>query len=63
MSTLLGKKAITNFLNSFNIYKQILWLRGEKIIYIYIYIYRHTIKAVNSVIVKNVTNIVHKSLL
>ena len=61
MSTLLGKKAITNFLNSFNIYKQILWLRGEKIIYIYIY--RHTIKAVNSGIVKNVTNIVHESLL
>ena len=61
MSTLLGKKAITNFLNSFNIYKQILWLRGKKIIYIYIYIY--TIKAVNSGIVKNVTNIVHESLL
>ena len=59
MSTLLGKKAITNFLNSFNIYKQILWLRGKKIIYIYIY----TIKAVNSGIVKNVTNFVHESLL
>ena len=52
-------KVITNFLNSFNIYKQILWLRGKKIIYIYIY----TIKAVNSGIVKNVTNFVHESLL